>query len=149
MTNQRIWTAEDAEGLRLNAGAPTFWEWSIHAGRHPAHLYADGEFERRILVLDRDRVHAGVADLIAAAPELAASVVHHAKRADEAERQRDRLAEMLVKRSQDALRWRLMSEGESPSASFLVSWWRNSGYRDALVKLLGADAVERAEVNCG
>ena len=86
----RIITAEEARALR-EAATPGPWQWSVYKGRHLARLCTESQFESGegwILQLDRDTINGRLADLIEAAPELAATVeALHA----EVERLRDRL----------------------------------------------------------
>lgn len=140
MGEPKIYTAKEADALRAAAtpgpwcferGSASLVEVGDAVVTHPAGMESD-------------------AALVAAAPDLAASVAHHARRADGAERQRDHLAAMLVRRTRDSHRWQFMAAGApNPDAEVLSTWWRDSADRDALVQMLGADVVERAEVSRG
>ncbi len=77
MNDHDRFTAAEARAL-LEAAKPGPWEWSVWVGRHPARLCTEDQFqsgEGWLLQLDSERVHSGTARLLAAAPDLAASVV--------------------------------------------------------------------------
>lgn len=105
MSTNHIITADEARAL-LEAATPGPWEWSVWAGRHRARLCTEEQFasgEGWLLQLDTDRVHGGTAELIAAAPDLAATVVAlHAEVERAAAAERARIVAWLKERSDTA-----------------------------------------------